>query len=217
MKKAFFQILLVWLLGQLYPAPIYADTAIQRMNQFFNNVNTMSANFSQSVKSENRSNPEESAGVFQMQRPGKFRWNYKKPFEQQIVADGKNLWVYDVEMEQVIVKSEDLVLGSTPAILLSGNASITDKFEVTEEMHNDTGSKDVFWVQLLPKDKETGFEKLIMGFSGDSLQFMELKDTFGQVTRLTFSNLKVNQPIDPSVFKFKIPKGVDVIDETKTK
>ena len=212
-----FLLLLGLSIGQLWSTSSYADAAIERMNQFFNNVKTMSADFSQSVKSENKINPDQSAGTLQMQRPGKFRWNYKKPYEQQIVADGNKLWVYDVEMEQVIVKSEELALGNTPAVLLSGNASITDKFVVTEEVHNESGSQQEFWVQLVPKDKDTGFEKLIMGFAGDHLQFMELRDTFGQVTRLTFSNLKVNQSIDPSVFKFNIPKGIDVIDETQAK
>jgi len=216
MKIRFFLILALSF-GQLWSTSLHADSATERMNRFFNSVTTMTADFSQSVKSENKTSPEQSTGTLQMERPGKFRWNYKKPYEQQFVADGKKLWVYDVEMEQVIVKSEDLALGNTPAILLSGNASITDKFEVTEEIHNDSGEKEVFWVQLLPKDKDTGFEKLIMGFAGERLQFMELRDTFGQVTRLTFSNLKVNQSIDPAVFKFNIPKGIDVIDETKAK
>jgi len=215
-KRIVYLLLSLWL-GPCGIATVYADTAIERMAQFFKQVNSMTADFSQSVIGENHSDPQVSQGILQMQRPGKFRWNYKLPYEQQIVADGTNLWVYDVEMEQVIVKPEELALGNTPAILLSGNAAIADKFTVTEISDIESTNKEVFWVQLLPKEQDTGFEKVLLGFVGDKLKFMELKDTFGQLTRLTFSNLKINQTIDSSVFKFKIPKGVDVIDETNAK
>jgi len=196
----------------------WADAATQRLEQFFKHVTSMSADFTQSIVSESQPTTQKSQGVLLMQRPGKFRWNYSKPFEQQIVADGKNLWVYDVEMEQVIVKPLDIALGNTPALLLSGNVDITEKFKVTEISQGDSkdaNDKGLFWVQLEPKQEESGFEKLIMAFAGSSLQIMELKDAFGQVTRITFSNLKQNPKLDASVFDFKIPPGVDVISDSE--
>lgn len=197
----------------LNPLTVFAGAAEQRLNQFFNNVKSMRAEFTQSVISNARSSVDKSQGVLQMQRPGKFHWDYKSPYEQQIVADGKKLWIYDVEMEQVIVKSMDIALGDTPAILLSGDATITDKFIVSEITENIGGDSSLFWLQLVPKQQEASFEKLLLAFSGSNLKIMELKDAFGQITRLTFANLEQNPEINPSVFNFVAPPGVDVIDE----
>ncbi len=196
-----------------HPLTAVAGAAQQRLNQFFKQVKSMRADFTQSVISDTRSSIDKSEGVLQMQRPGKFNWDYKLPYQQKIVADGKKLWIYDVEMEQVIVKRLDLVLGDTPAVLLSGDADITDKFIVTEITENVGGDASLFWLQLVPKQSEANFEKLLLAFSGSNLQIMELKDAFGQITRLTFSNLEQNPDIDPSVFSFSAPPGVDVIDE----
>lgn len=202
------------LLALCFPlSAAFADDAEQRLNRFYQQVKSLRADFTQAIISDTRSNVEKSQGVLQMQRPGKFRWNYSAPYEQQIVADGEKLWIYDVEMEQVIVKRMDLALGNTPAILLSGGANITDKFKVTEITENQHSNKSLYWLQLVPRDKDAGFEKLLLAFSGDDLQIMELKDAFGQVTRLTFSNIQRNPAIDPSVFYFVVPQGVDVIDE----
>ena len=176
----------------------------------------MKADFSQSIVSESKPSVEKSSGVLQMERPGKFRWDYSFPFKQQIVADGRKLWIYDIEMDQVIVKPLDLVLGNTPAVLLSGNADIAEKFEVSEITTTSDSEKGLFWMQLSPKQEETGFEKLLLAFSGNDLRVMELKDAFGQVTRIKFSNLKQNPDIDPSVFRFVVPPGVDVIDDTSS-
>ncbi len=202
-----------WVIILLNPLSVFAGAAEQRLNQFFNNVKSMRAEFTQTVISNARSSVDKSQGILQMQRPGKFHWDYKSPYEQQIIADGKKLWIYDVEMEQVIVKNLDLALGDTPAILLSGDATITDKFIVTEITENTGGDSSLFWLQLVPKQQEASFEKLLLAFSGSNLQIMELKDAFGQITRLTFANLEQNPAINPSVFNFEAPPGVDVIDE----
>lgn len=210
--------LLISILSLAFILPVslvQAGSAEQRLNQFYRNVNSMRADFTQSIISETRPNVEKSQGVLEMQRPGKFRWNYSTPFEQQIVADGERLYIYDVEMEQVIVKPLDLALGNTPAVLLSGGVNITDKFEVTEITDNRESDKSLFWLQLVPRDKDAGFEKLLLAFAADHIKIMELKDAFGQITRLEFSNMKINPDIDPSVFNFEAPSGVDVINETQ--
>lgn len=213
MRKHFVLLGFCLLLVLISPVTVFAGAAEQRLNQFFKQVQSMRADFTQSVISNARSSVDKSQGVLQMQRPGKFHWDYKSPYEQQIVADGKRLWIYDVEMEQVIVKSLDLALGDTPAVLLSGDANITDKFIVTQITENIGGDSSLFWLQLVPKQQEASFEKLLLAFSGSNLQIMELKDAFGQITRLTFSNLEQNPDINPSVFNFVAPPGVDVIDE----
>ena len=195
---------------------VLAASADKKLQQFFQDTKSMQAEFSQSVVSDSKPNVDRSTGVLQMERPGKFRWDYQFPYQQQIVADGRKLWVYDIEMEQVIVKPLDLVLGNTPAVLLSGNADIADKFNVEEITAARDNDKGYFWMQLTPKQEEAGFEKLLLAFAGNKLQIMELKDAFGQVTRIVFSNLVTNSKIDPAVFDFKIPAGVDVIDDTKS-
>ncbi len=207
-------LLVCLLLGLFNSVVVPAGTAEQQLEKFFTQVRSMRADFTQSVISESKRAVEKSEGVLQMQRPGKFNWQYQTPYEQQIIADGKKLWIYDVEMEQVIVKNLDLALGDTPAVLLSGDAAITDRFEVREITEAMQGESSLFWLQLMPKQQEAGFEKLLLAFSGDNLQIMELKDAFGQITRLTFSHLERNPVIDPSVFTFEPPPGVDVINET---
>ncbi|MEJ2180934.1 MAG: outer membrane lipoprotein chaperone LolA [Gammaproteobacteria bacterium] len=136
MRKHFLVPVFCFVSVLINPIDVFAGAAEQRLNQFFKQVHSMRADFTQSVISNARSSVEKSQGVLQMQRPGKFHWDYKSPYEQQIVADGKKLWIYDVEMEQVIVKSLDLALGDTPAVLLSGDATITDKFIVTQITEN---------------------------------------------------------------------------------
>ena len=215
MKKHSLLVVFTLLLCLCSISNVWAESAEQRLEKFFKEVKSMSADFTQSIISESRPEIQKSQGVLKMERPGKFRWDYFSPYEQQIVADGKSLWIYDVEMEQVIVKSLDLALGNTPAVLLSGNVNIAEKFDVTEIADANSNDKNLFWLQLVPRQEEAGFEKLLLAFSGPNLQIMELKDAFGQVTRLTFSNLIQNPKIAPSVFAFEIPPGVDVISEAE--
>lgn len=206
-------VLFLLLLSANFTSVVFAGNAEQRLEQFFKQVQSIRADFTQTVISENRRSAEKSQGVLQMQRPGKFRWEYQTPYEQQIIANGEKLWIYDVEMEQVIVKKLDLALGDTPAVLLSGGANIADRFNVKEISVDSEGESSLYWLQLLPKQQEASFEKLLLAFAGDNLQIMELKDAFGQITRLTFSNLEQNPAINSSVFSFEPPAGVDVIDE----
>lgn len=191
----------------------HAATAKERLLDFFNNVQSMQAQFTQTVKSQGF-DKDTSKGLFRLLRPGRFRWDYDQPYKQEIIADGEKLWIYDMDMDQVIVKPLNLVLGQTPAVLLSGTASLTDRFEIEDmpERHD----LDLVWVLLRPKDKDTSYEKLMLGFAKDDVKAMELVDNFGQVTLLQFSNVQRNPKIDPSVFQFQPPPGVDVIGDEDT-
>ena len=214
MNRQFISLIVLIVLGFLVAENALADAASEKLRQFFLQTKSMKAEFSQSIVSETKAKVERSTGVLQMERPGKFRWDYKFPYEQQIVADGKKLWVYDIEMEQVIAKPLDLVLGNTPAVLLSGNVDIADKFSIEEIAAPSNSENGLYWMQLTPKQKESGFEKLLLAFMGDKLGVMELKDAFGQVTRIVFTNLVENPKIPASVFNFKVPEGVDLIDDS---
>lgn len=198
-----------------------AGEATDRLNHFFANVQSMQAHFVQSVGNQPAiasqqvsTKLERSEGLLRIQRPGRFRWDYQKPYEQEIVADGKQLWVFDKEMDQVIVKPLDLVLGNTPAILLSGNASLTDRF-VIEELP-DIKDEGLSWLSLKPKEPDASYEKVWLGFNTKTLVAMDLVDGFGQKTQLRFTELQLNPKIDPKLFVFTPPPGVDVIGEGNT-
>ncbi len=189
----------------------HAASATEQLMDFFTNVKSMQAEFTQTVAAQGFAGKEISMGVFRLQRPGKFRWDYSQPYEQHIIADGDRLWVYDVDMDQVIVKPLNQVLGQTPAVLLSGSASLADRFDI--QVVPGKEEQGLNWVQLRPKDTESSYEKLLLGFSRENIKAMELVDNFGQVTSLQFTNVQRNPDIDPKVFQFEAPPGVDVIGE----
>lgn len=195
----------------------FASSGKQQLDAFYRDVKSMQAEFVQTVMSESTRRVDETRGMLRMQRPGKFRWDYQQPYEQQIVADGKKLWVYDKDMDQVIVKPLDYVLGNTPAILLSGDANLEEKFEISDYQPESEAEQDKHfaWVLLKPKSDDSGFQQLLLGFRDNNLQQMELIDSFGQMTRLVFSSLKRNPQIDASVFNFIPPQGVDVISDVQ--
>jgi chaperone LolA len=146
----------------------------------------------------------------QFERPGKFRWVYKKPYEQLIVGDGKKFWMYDVDLNQVTVKKLDAALGSSPAALLSGSNEIERDFSLTDIEDRD----GLEWLQATPKSAESTFEKILMAFNGKSeLAVMELHDAFGHHTVLRFTELKDNPALSAQLFRFTPPKGADVLGE----
>ena len=145
-----------------------------------------------------------------IKRPGLFRWNYDPPDAQEIVGDGDLVWVYDVELEQVTVRNQSEALGTTPALLLAGGEDMEKNYTII-----DIGTQGRFdWVNLIPLDEDSSFTEVRIGFEDNRLRFMELLDTLGQRTRMSFVDLKENGPIDNQVFDFLPPVGVDVIDDT---
>jgi outer membrane lipoprotein carrier protein len=152
---------------------------------------------------------QESSGNLWIERPGKFHWNYTVPYEQLIVGDGKQVWVYDVELKQVAVRRMEGALGATPAILLSGKGALEGIFDIKDLGHQ--GELD--WVQLTPKKNDGGFEKIRIGFEKGKIRTLEMIDGFGQTTRVTLRDAKENIQISADKFSFKPPAGVDVITE----
>jgi outer membrane lipoprotein carrier protein len=165
--------------------------------------------FSQTVTDQNGKSRQKSEGTLAFSRPGKFRWVYQKPYEQLIVGDGVKLWIYDADLEQVTVKKLGDALGSSPAALLAGSNDIEKHFVL-----KDAGMQDgMEWLEARPRDKESTFEFVRMGFGGGTLKSMLLKDSFGQTTELKFTKLEKNPQLNSSDFKFTPPKGADVISE----
>lgn len=184
-------------------------SSLERFSEFINGTVQARGEFEQKIFDANRKLVQESRGVLAFSRPGKFRWNYVKPYAQLIVGDGSRVWIYDEDLKQVTVRKLDQALGSTPAALLAGNNEAMRAFRLS-----DKGSKDgLEWLEALPRDKEGNFERIRMGFSASGLQVMELVDGFGQTTVLRFRALERNPELNPALFRFSPPKGADVIGD----
>lgn len=187
-----------------------ADSASEKLNTFVNNVVTYKANFQQTVLDPQGNVMEKAQGVFVLERPGKFRWDYQEPFPQHIVADGQRIWFYDVDLEQVTVKSQQEALTDTPATLLSGNSLPTDKYIVT-----DIPSEDgMLWVELVPRNVDSSFQTIALAFDQYGLRTMIMKDSFDQRTRLVFSQAQENPVLPKDTFVFTPAPGVDVVGDT---
>ena len=186
-----------------------ADEPVKQLQAFLKASKSLTADFKQVLINEAGDPYQTSYGIFYLQRPGKFRWDYLKPFQQQIVSTSGKVWFYDTDLEQVTVKKLDESVGSTPALLLSGNISLDDNFT----MQDQGVDGDMQWIKLLPKNQESSFKYILIGLNKGSLGGMELSDNFGQLTRIYFSNVLLNPPIKPTVFEFKAPKGADVFSD----
>jgi outer membrane lipoprotein carrier protein len=179
---------------------------VKKLQTFLQASKSLTADFKQVLINEAGNPYQTSYGVFYLQRPGKFRWDYLKPFQQQIVSTSGKVWFYDTDLDQVTIKNLDESVGSTPALLLSGNISLEDNFTMKDQGVDG----DMQWIKLLPKNQESSFKYIVIGLNKGNLSGMELSDNFGQLTRIYFSNLLLNPPIKPTVFEFQIPKGADV-------
>jgi outer membrane lipoprotein carrier protein len=201
---------LIWLLLAFVSGASYAeDRPVRELKAFLSATRTLTADFKQVLINEAGDPVQTSYGMFYLQRPGKFRWDYKKPIQQQIVSSSGKVWFYDPDLEQVTVKKLDQSLGSTPALLLSGEVSLEENFTM-EQQGEDEG---LLWVKLVPKNEESGFKYVLIGLSNGSLGGMELSDNFGQLTRIYFSNVSINREIKQDLFQFNAPKGADVFSE----
>ena len=179
----------------------------QLIDNFVNNVTTISGRFEQQLVDADDIVVETSSGTVEIQRPGRFRWSYTEPYAQILVADGLNVWSYDVDLEQVTVKSQSKVLGSTPALLLGGAKDVLDEFDYVGSF-TDRGT---VWVRLRPKNTENGFTKVELGFSDDKLTRMLFSDNLEQTTLIALFDVSLNQAIDEARFLFSPPQGVDVV------
>ena len=182
---------------------------VERLKAFIAGARSAEADFTQTVTDKSGRVTQEASGKMAFARPGKFRWDYRAPYEQVIVGDGEKLWLYDVDLEQVSVKPLGEVVAGTPAALLAGDDAI-EKYFTLRDAGQGGGLE---WLEATPKARDTTFERIRMGFKGDALVQMELFDFFGQRTTLRLSNLARNPAIAPSRFRFTPPKGADVIGE----
>ena len=182
---------------------------LEQLKSFLVDAKTIKAAFEQTVADGSGKVIQQSTGSMQLSRPGKFRWEYVKPYRQLVVGDGEKLWLYDPDLNQVTVKKLDKAIGSSPAALLAGDAEIEKNFNL-----KDGGAdKNLNWVEATPKSSESTFERVRMGFASSGLSVLELKDNFGQTTVIRFANVQLNSKPAASDFSFTPPKGADVISD----
>jgi outer membrane lipoprotein carrier protein len=152
------------------------------LHQFLAGTRTLRADFSQMVVARNGRKPQQSSGVVAISRPGKLRWDIQKPFPQLLVGDGEKIWIYDPELKQITVRKAGQAISGSPAALLAGRNELERDFALSEAGHAD----GMDWVEAIPKQNESGFEKVRLGFAGGELSAMELLDSFGQTTLIVF-------------------------------
>jgi outer membrane lipoprotein carrier protein len=186
--------------------------ALDQFKSFVASTKTARGEFSQKlVRNEggNARASSQSSGTFEFSRPGKFIWIYKKPYEQQLQADGEKLYIYDRDLNQVTVRKLGNALGSSPAAILFGSNDLEKNFTLKE-----AGERDgVEWLQATPKAKDTTFDQIEIGLRGGAPVAMELRDSFGQVSLLTFTRFEKNPALSDSQFRFVPPKGADVFEQ----
>ena len=186
--------------------PALAEDAEHRLNAALKNLDNLTADFKQTLLDEDKKIIQNSRGYLAIQRPGKFAWIYKEPFEQQIIADGKELWIYDVELDQVTVKPMDAGLASAPIMILMKQNDVGEDFIISE-----VGQREfLYWIELTPVAKNMEYSHIYIGLEAGEIRAMELRDKFGQSTQIVFENLRVGVVHDPATFVFEPPPGVDV-------
>jgi outer membrane lipoprotein carrier protein len=170
---------------------------------------TLSGDFQQSLVDAQGQVVEVTSGTLEIQRPGRFRWAYTEPYEQWLIADGLNIWSYDVDLEQVTVKPQADALANTPALLLGGSDAAMEQFEYQGSVSED----GITWVKLIPVNTDSGFKRVELAFVERQLQQMVFFDNLEQTTFVALDNVAVNEPIDAGRFEFVVPADVDVVGQ----
>ena len=185
---------------------VFAADPAQRLQSALRHMDSVSAEFTQTLRDEDKNIVQQSRGKVDLQRPGKFAWIYQEPYEQHIVADGNELWVFDVDLDQVTVKPIDAGLANAPIMLLTKQADVTEQFNISEVGQR----KYLYWVELEPRGEYLEYTHIYLGIDDDSVRAMELRDQFGRSTQIVFENLRTGVIHDPAKFDFEPPPGVDV-------
>lgn len=184
-------------------------SGLDQLHAFLEGTHSATATFRQTVTRRDNRPAQTSSGTFAFERPGRFRWVYEKPYAQVIVGDGQRVWVYDQDLNQVMVRNLDAALGQTPAALLAGDNALEKNFTLVAA----GDANGLAWVDAVPKAHDSQFKSIRIGFADDLPQRMELTDAFGQTTTLVFADMKRNPSLSPESFVFTPPKGADVVGE----
>lgn len=199
----------------MFSAAVFADdnsgsekstTGERYLEDFLANTQTFEADFQQILRTHDGEVLQQTTGRFYLNRPGKFRWNYRSPSEQVIVSDGERIWIYDVELRQVTVQKQSAGLSTTPMALLENSFKLHQSFDVSPLDDHD----GIYRLKLVSKTKDSDFGEIVVGLDANGLRFMQLHDQFEQVTDIVFSNISTNIKLAKELFEFIPPDGVDV-------
>jgi chaperone LolA len=183
------------------------------LNTFVNNISSMSSEFSQVVLDKKGLKLQDVEGVMLFKRPNKFRWDYLKPYQNQIISDGDRLYMYDQDLRQVSINPIAKVAGSTPLLIIAGK-NIEKYFilkNIDDQVNNNSNQK-IQWVEAVPKEESAVFSKVILGLTENKLSVMKIVDAFEHTTMISFKNAKYNITLLDNDFLFKLPTGVDVVE-----
>jgi outer membrane lipoprotein carrier protein len=208
MKKLFATLALAALAAAAHAGPM------ETLENFVRSARSGRADFTQVVTAPPRegqpARSKTSTGTFEFQRPNHFRFEYRKPFDQTIVADGQTLWLFDKDLNQVTQRKQAKVLGSTPAALIAASPDL-ETLKKDFDLQPLPDKDGLQWVQATPKQKEGQLTSMRVGFRGEQLAALDILDSFGQRSVLTFSNMQVNTGVNADAFRFTPPKGADVV------
>jgi outer membrane lipoprotein carrier protein len=194
-------------LGAIVTTPVHATGAVEQLRGFLADTKSAHGDFTQRVTTGRKTTS--SSGSVEFQRPGRFRWSYTKPYEQTIVADGEKLYIHDRDLNQVTIKKLATAMPASPASILFGSGDIERDFEVRED-----GERDgLAWVVAKPRTRESQFESIRIGMKDAAPATMQIVDSFGQSTELSFTRFERNPKLDGAAFRFIPPKGADVLED----
>lgn len=191
------------------PLQAIASGAIPQLREFIVGTQAARGEFSQMTLRGPSQRAESASGVFAFARPGRFRWEVRKPFEQLVVSDGERVYQFDRDLNQVTVRKLAGALDASPAAILFGSGDLDRAFVLKE-----AGTRDgLDWLDAAPRSRDAGFERILLGFRGGLPEAMEVVDAFGVTTRFTFRAVERGARVEPALFRFVPPKGVDLVEQ----
>lgn len=199
--------LLLCVLGALWVSPSLATPETDALQKFVDTVQTLSASFAQVQKDENGRVLQASSGRVWLSRPGRFRWSYEKPYQQLMVCDGRQLWQYDPDLQQALVRPAGATLQGTPAQLLTDRAALAQHFTVQGAGTEDGAQR----LRLLPKGADSDFTSVELWLKDGVPVRMRFHDPLGGSSEVTFGDVSTNTHLDAGLFTFVPPKGTEVI------
>ena len=188
-----------------FSVPGSASEAVDRLDRFLNGLDTLQADFVQTVTGAEQGTTQ-ARGVFYLRRPDRFRWEYNAPEPQSIIADGRQIWLYDPELEQVSVQNQDRALRGTPAMLLIDRGSVGESFDVTERPSVD----GLAWFELIPRSEESQYQRIRLGLRDGQINRLEMEDKLGQRVSFQFLAVRSGGVLDDGLFEFEPPSGADL-------
>jgi outer membrane lipoprotein carrier protein len=196
-----YRLLAALLLLLIFNSAWGGTAAKQRLQDFLDHNRSLQAEFNQTIMSDKGQQAYSASGVLYIQRPGQFRWEYQQPYKQKIIASGKQVWVYDEDLEQITTSPQGMAIKGTPALLLSSDDPVDKHFEV----FNIGADQGLEWAELIPRDEDSQFMRIVVGFNGKELERLEMEDKFGQVTTFQFSQISHNPKLEKKLFSFENP------------